>query len=519
MPTKNSLFLAAAVFLGPLCPLPAQSDFPPELSTLSSAGTQHASKADLKEEDFGPLIKRRFVHGKESMLAFWTMKKGGLVPWHNHVSEQITHVISGEMIFTLGVDEKEFHLKAGDSLVIPANVPHKALALEDTYEVDVFAPIRKDWLDGSANYLQAAPETKKQSETPKADAKSFNPKAEVFAEVEGAVGNITNTAKGDLVYSLHPFFNPEMRVMKYDAQSQTSSPFPNQAWVTPRDSDDHFLCNVLGLRNDANGIVWMLDMGQRNPVTPKIVGWNTHTDELERIYYLPTTALSNHAQPNDMLVDTKNEVFVIADEGIGNGGDGSTAALIVVDMKTGVTRRLLEGHRTTRPQNIPTVINGKTLTVGGKPLLVGCDGITADAESKWLYYCPLNGDKIYRVLMSDLLNPSLSENELDSRIETYSDKPNNGGLSIDSAGNLYLTSMGSNSVTVILAKDRSVHTLFQDENLVWPDGVNFNEVDGHMYVSAAQVNLGAPFNNGISAAKQPFRIYRFRPLAIGVPHR
>lgn len=243
------------------------------------------------------------------------------------------------------------------------------------------------------------------------------------------------------------------------------------------------------------------------------------TDKLEKIYYLPQTTLASTSQPNDMVVDTKHGVFVITDEGIGNEGDGSKAALIMVDMKTGATRRMLEGTRTTLPENSPPIIRGKPLAVNGKNLLVGCDGITADANFEWLYYAPLNGSKIYRVKMTDLLDESTDETELDKRVEVYSGKPNNGGMSIDGEGNLYLTSMETNSVSVVLAKDRSVHEIVADKGLLWPDGVSYNAADGYMYVSAAQVHLGAPFNNGKSYAKPPYCIFRFKPLFDGVPFR
>lgn len=178
-----------------------------------------------------------------------------------------------------------------------------------------------------------------------------------------------------------------------------------------------------------------------------------------------------------------------------------------------------EVHRTTLPENLPTVVNGKSLAVNGQNLLVGCDGITADKEFEWLYYAPLNGSKIYRVRMADLLDETLNEAELDERIETYSDTPNNGGLSIDSEGNLYLTAMETNSIAVILAKDRSVQNLFSDNNLLWSDGVSYNAVDVYMYVSAAQVHLGSVFNDGKNLARAPFYIFRFKPLADGVPYR
>ncbi|WP_282148147.1 L-dopachrome tautomerase-related protein [Algibacter lectus] len=342
---------------------------------------------------------------------------------------------------------------------------------------------------------------------------------EVFATTAQAVGNITFTDSGDLVYSHHPFFSPENRVMIMDAKTKTSKPFPNKAWNTPRTTDDNYLSNVLGIRNDENGIVWMLDMAQRDNVTPKIVGWNTKTNQLERIYYLPKSSVPKHSQPNDMVVDTKNGYFIIADEGIGNGGDGTNAAFIIVDMKTGKTRRLLEGTRTTLPENTPTVINGKHLAVNGKDLLVGNDGITADANFDYIYYGPLNGTKIYRIKTLDLVNEDLTETELDGKIETYSEKPNNGGMSIDTAGNIYLTALETNSVAVVLAKDKSVKTMVKDSNMVWPDGVSYNHVDGYMYVSAAQVNRGAVFNDGKDVSTKPFYIFRFKPIVKGVSFR
>lgn len=342
---------------------------------------------------------------------------------------------------------------------------------------------------------------------------------EVFMITDRAVGNITFTPEGNLVYSHHPFFEPENRVMIYDKESKTHKPFPNKEWNTPRETDDNYLSNVLGIRNDKNGIIWMLDMAQRNNVTPKIVGWNTKTNSLERIYYLPASATPKESQPNDMVVDTKHGYFIIADEGIGNGGDGSKAAFIIVDMKTGKTRRLLEGTRTTLPENTPTIIKGKHLAINGKNLLVGNDGITSDSNFEYVYYGPLNGSKIYRIKTLDLINENLTEAELDSRIDTYSDKPNNGGMSIDIEGNLYLTALETNSVAVVLEKDRRIKTMIQDKNLVWPDGVSYNVTDGYMYVSAAQVNKGAIFNNGKDTSTTPFYVFRFKPIVAGVPFR
>lgn len=455
---------------------------------------QQCTLSELSNRAFNELLTRGMISGEQG-------------------TEQYSLIVQGNVKVIAG--DGDFTAKVGKNLIIPPNVQNSLVTLEgNTIDIGSFSYRRTDrGDDADDSYTGVFLDTT----VVQWDKKVSKP--EVFATVDQSVGNIAFTAKGDLVYSHHPFFNPVYRVVIYDAQNKTTRPFPNELWNTPRETDDHYLSNVLGVRNDENGIVWMLDMGQRNPVTPKIVGWNTVTNTLERIYYLPESVITPTSQPNDMVVDTKHGFFVIADEGIGNGGDGSTASLIIVDMKTGKIRRLLEGSRTTLPENIPTMINGKPLAINGKNLLVGCDGITADKDFKELYYAPLNGSKIYRVKMADLLDETLSEVELDKRIETYSAKPNNGGLSIDADGNLYLTAMETNSVDVVLAKDRSVHRLVADENLLWPDGVSYNAVDGYIYVSSAQVHLGAVFHDGKDQSKAPYYIFRFKPLAEGVPFR
>jgi quercetin dioxygenase-like cupin family protein/sugar lactone lactonase YvrE len=474
---------------------------------------QHFSFKELLAKQVNALLTRSTISGESGTIGYFTYQKGAVVPVHQHANEQYSIITKGSVSVSVG--GKDIVVKAGEGIIIPANVPHSFTALEDgTLDIDFFAPARMDWLAGTDNYY-ATKNT--QQENKSWIGQAIQP--EIYAEVKEAVGNIAFTPQGELVYSNHPFFNPKIRVLRYDAKSRQSTPFPNLEWNTPRITDDHYLSSVLGIRNDANGVIWMLDMGQRDAITPKIVGWNTLTNKLERIYYLPASSLVKESQPNDMVVDLKHGVFVIADEGIGQDGDGSKAALIVVDMKTGSTRRVLEGTRTTKPENMPLVIGGKQLKIKGRNLLVGCDGITADANYEWLYYAPLNGSKVFRVQISDLFDTKLTGNELDKRVETYSSKPNNGGLSIDMKGNLYLTTMETNSVSVILAKDRSVHKFAADSKLLWPDGVSYNAADGYMYVSAAQAHLGAAFNGGMNKAKAPYYIYRFKPLVAGAPFK
>lgn len=344
--------------------------------------------------------------------------------------------------------------------------------------------------------------------------------AEVVAELPEAVGNITFTPDERIIYSHHPFFSPVIRVAELNADRRSGRPFPNLTWNTPRKDNDHYLDSVLGLRGDEDGVIWMLDMGTRGGITPKLVGWNTRTDRLERIYHIPAPASRPESQLNDFVVDVKHGAFYIADEGIGPGGDGSQAALVVVDRRNGTSRRLLEGHESVLPEDIAITVDGRELRVpdaDGKSvhLRVGADGIALDRQAQWLYFGPLNGAWLYRVRTSDLLDTSLNAEVLGQRVERYARKPNNGGLSIDDDGNLYLTEVEHRAVGVIGPKERRYQRLTSHPDLVWPDGVSFSP-DGWMYVSAAQISEVSAFNEGKALNRPPYFIFRFRPLAPGL---
>ena len=106
-------------------------------------------------EELSPEIGRKMVSGEKVMLAQVFLKKGAIVPKHQHHNEQITNIISGKLRFWIGEDQKEVvDVAAGEVLHIPSNVWHKAEALEDTLDVDVFSPPRQDWLDKTDSYLR-----------------------------------------------------------------------------------------------------------------------------------------------------------------------------------------------------------------------------------------------------------------------------------------------------------------------------------------------------------------------------
>lgn len=110
---------------------------------------------DLEKERLSDRIGRRMITAERTMLTHVYLAKGAVVPMHSHENEQITYVLEGALRFWIRDEDSEpIDVRAGEVLVLPSWVPHKAIALEDTLDVDIFNPPRQDWLDGTDAYLR-----------------------------------------------------------------------------------------------------------------------------------------------------------------------------------------------------------------------------------------------------------------------------------------------------------------------------------------------------------------------------
>src|SRR6267378_3410807 len=103
-------------------------------------------------EELNPLLQRQFVVGQDIMLARVLLKKGCIVPEHSHHNEQVTYILDGALKFW--IDGKEIVVNAGEVLTIPPHMLHKAEALVDTVDLDVFTPPRADWINKTDRYLR-----------------------------------------------------------------------------------------------------------------------------------------------------------------------------------------------------------------------------------------------------------------------------------------------------------------------------------------------------------------------------
>ncbi len=122
---------------------------------MPDSGAIHYVWDDMPKESLNSLLARRIISTERMMLAHVYLEKGCDVPRHSHENEQLTYILSGELRFWLGDEDREvIDVAAGEVLHIPSNVTHQAEALQTTLDVDIFCPPRQDWLDQSDAYLR-----------------------------------------------------------------------------------------------------------------------------------------------------------------------------------------------------------------------------------------------------------------------------------------------------------------------------------------------------------------------------
>ncbi len=334
----------------------------------------------------------------------------------------------------------------------------------------------------------------------------------VISKLDKAPGNLTVTGDGRVIMSLHQFYEPDFTVVELK-NNKSISPFPNVE-LTAHDSHAKLkLDSVLGIFADKKGVVWMLDNGLRSTSIPKVVGWNTKTNKLQQTYMLPTPITVTDSFINDLVVDTVRKHIFISDP-----AGGKNAALIVINMKTGIARRVLEGHKSVIPENIDLIINNKPVRIkdkAGKLFRphIGVNGITEDLKNEWVYFGAMNGLSLYRIKADDLVNEKLGAMTLASRVQRYSDKPICDGITIDKENNIYLGELAANAIGVI-TPDRKYQRLVQSHKLSWVDSLSFSP-EGKLYAVVNRLHQSAVLNGGVSKSKAPYYLIEVRPVTKG----
>ncbi len=118
----------------------------------STTSVMHHRWSDIPAEQINASIARQFITGDRVTVARFELKRGGVVPRHAHENEQVSYIVSGALKFVF--DDREVMVRGGEVLQIPGNIPHAAEVVEDCVAIDVFSPVRQDWIDKTDTYFK-----------------------------------------------------------------------------------------------------------------------------------------------------------------------------------------------------------------------------------------------------------------------------------------------------------------------------------------------------------------------------
>ncbi|MGF1484902.1 MAG: L-dopachrome tautomerase-related protein [Opitutales bacterium] len=279
-------------------------------------------------------------------------------------------------------------------------------------------------------------------------------------------------------------------------------PYPSPQWNTYTPASDpaaHFVC-VQSVYVDDEDFLWALDTG--NPRfegtllgAPKLVRLDLRSDTIVQTIRFDRSVAREGSYLNDVRVDVLRNTAYITDS-----GDG---AIIVVDLRTGAARRVLDRHPSTEGDGIEISIEGKVWQQDGVTPNIHADGIALSPDRKWLYYMPLSESTLYRIETRHLRDAKLNEAQLGAFVQTVAQPGPCDGIAFGPDGRLYLTTLETPSLDVYDPATGQVTQAVRDPRLAWPDSLAADPRGAGLYVTTSQIHRGPK-------PREPYRLMRLR---------
>ena len=333
---------------------------------------------------------------------------------------------------------------------------------------------------------------------------------QVYQNNDFQITGISVSKTGRLFLNFPRWSDQYLNAVVEVAPNGTTKPFPDKEWnqwdMKPGTVATHFVC-VQSVVVDKSDNLWVLDaaaplLGPSIENGPKMVEIDLKTNKVSRVISFPRNVATAETYLNDVRFDLSRNAAYITDSGQGG--------LIVVDLKTGTSHRVLDGHPSvlTEP-GVQVVVNGKTLQQFGKPPQFRSDSIALSPDGQYVYYKAITANTLYRIKTDVLRNAQATPQQVAAAVEKAATIFPTDGLWMDAQNNLYLSDVTHNAVTR-LAPNGKLDRIVEDPRLQWPDTFSQGP-DGSIYITASHINDGANFNGGKSVRKLPYEVFKFQP--------
>jgi sugar lactone lactonase YvrE len=290
------------------------------------------------------------------------------------------------------------------------------------------------------------------------------------------------------------------------------TPYPDLLWnrfdarlgLSPA---SRFIC-VQSVYIDAADRLWVLD-----PASPKMAGVvsggaklvqiDLATDRVIRVIPFDDATAPKASYLNDVRIDVPRNVAYITDSGLG--------AIVVVDLESGSSRRVLADDPRTKAEDIVPIIEGRELRFSGGPNAgkvpqIHSDGIALSADGEWLYWQALTARTLYRVPTDVLRDPSSPNNRIASAVKSLGPSVMTDGMEIDSQGTVYFTALEKGAI-MTRTPDGLMQTIASDPRIIWPDSFAFGP-ENSLYFTTAQINRTSWFSPGGTMPSTPYFVFR-----------
>ena len=299
-----------------------------------------------------------------------------------------------------------------------------------------------------------------------------------------------------------------LSMVEVDAQTGTLKPYPDAGWNTIRPEADGKpeWGLVQALWDDSADHLWALDTGiarGASPIPPKLVEFDLKTNQPIRVYTFEDSVTVKNAL-NDVRVDPAHGAAYLTAAG-GQGG------LVVLDLKTGHSRLVLEGDRSAvvAPNQHLMIGDQEAQRPDGSPVVIQTDGIALSPDGQFLYYRPLNDHNYWRVPTAALRDATLSPAALSARVQFLGTGAMSGGLIMDKAGTLFAGDVEHATVVALTPHGKQLRSrvfVRAPGRLAWADG--FAISGGELYISDSHLNEVA-FKNDLPRSG-PFTIFKVK---------